>query len=347
METKGNENMKLYDTNGWLNWEEIITHATNTDKRLIICVGGRGIGKTYGVLNYLYDHDIFFMFMRTESKEIEFLYNDDMNPFNDLNDDKHIDVHARRLNEYYGAFYEQSNEGEEKQLSIMSALSTIGKTRGFGGARKIKIVVYDEFIPESHVKRMKNQGLAVMNAYETINRNRELQGEPPLLMILLSNANTLDNDVLTELNVLPLHDKLKNQYAENDKIMLIEPNESPISYKKQLTGLYGVSKRFDNMSIKNKFVGAYNGNIRSMNLKNGQLWLVYDELCFWRFTDNTIIYVNSYKPNNAKPLFVFDDSDFERKRFRKEYFALWRMYLTGMIKFETSKHEAIFNRIWE
>lgn len=340
--------MRLYDENGWLDWDSIINHALNTGKRLIFCIGGRGIGKTYGCLDYVYDNDIPFMFLRTESKEIEFLFNDDMNPFNDLNDIKHIDVHAKRINEYYGAFYEHCEDNDnDKQLGLMAALSTIGKTRGFGGARKIKIVIYDEFIAEAHVKRMKAQGLAVCNAYETINRNRELQGEPPLLMILLSNANTLDNDVLTELDVLPLHDKLKNQYAENDKIMLIEPNESPISYKKSLTGLYGISKRFDNMSIKNKFVGAYNGNIRSMSLKNAQLWLVYDDLCFWKFSDNNYIYVNSYKPNNQKPLFVFDDSNFEKKRFKKEYFALWRAYLSGLIRFETSKHEAIFNRIWE
>ena len=335
--------MNIYDKNGFLNIPEI----AKTEPFIKCIIGGRGIGKTYGVLDYSYERGEKFVLLRTTQSEAEFLYNDDFNPFKSLNRDKGYDVHCERLNQYMGIFYEMVDD-VKKIIGYVLALSTVSKIRGFdASASDVRRIIYDEFIPESHVKKIKNSGFALMNAYETINRNRELFGEPPCELWLLSNANTVDSDILLELNILPLHDKIKNSVAFNENILLIEPCESPISYRKSQTGIYKLSRSFNSMSLDNKFVGHYDGNIKSMSLKNSALWITYNELQFYTFRDSNLVYVTLYKRKNDKPLYSYGESDFEKKKFKNECGSLFNLYLNGSMYFENTKCEALFARIWE
>lgn len=331
----------IYDKNGFLDIPNIAK-----EKQFIKCIiGGRAIGKTYGVLKYSYEIKQKFVLLRTTQAEAEFLYNEDFNPFKTINRDCGYDIHCERLNNYMGIFYIEV-ESVKVVIGYVLALSTISKIRGFDSS-DVRRVIYDEFIPESHVKKIKNSGLALLNAYETINRNRELFGEPPCELWLLSNANDIDSDILLELDILPLHDKIKNNIAYNDEILLIEPTESPISYKKSQTGIYKLSRSFNSMSLDNKFVGHYDGNIRSMSLNNSALWIVCNDLKFYTFKDNNLVYVTMYKRKNDKPIYSYGESDFEKKKFKTECGALFNMYLSGNMYFENTKCEALFNRIWE
>lgn len=331
----------IYDQNGWLD----IPSIAKTKQFIKCIIGGRGIGKTYGVLDYSYASKDKFILMRMTQSECDLLYQDDLNPFKSLNNDKGYEVHAERLNKYIGIFYTLVDD-VKVICGYILALSTVSKIRGFD-ASDVKRIIFDEMIEESHAKKLKNSGLALLNAYETINRNRELKGEPPCELWLLSNANTLDSDILLELNILPLHDKLKNGVACDDNILLIEPTNSPISYKKSATGIYSLSRTFNKMALSNEFVGHYDGNIKSMNLKNAQLWITYSTLCFYTFRDSNTIYCTEYKRRTEKPLYQYSDSDYEKKKFKVEAGSLFNLYLTGDMYFENTKCEALFNKIWE
>lgn len=335
--------IKIYDQNGWLNIPEI----ASTPQFIKCIIGGRGIGKTFGVLNYSYERKEKFILLRTTQSEAEFLYNADFNPFKSLNSKFGYDVHCEKLNQYIGIFYELVDDVKVITGYVL-ALSTIAKIRGFD-ASDVKRIIYDEFIPESHIHNsvIKNGGMALLNAYETINRNRELEGLPPCELWLLSNANNIDSDIMLELDLLPLHDKVRNGIATTSDVILIEPTESPISYRKSQTGIYRLSRSFNKMSLSNQFVGHYDGNIKSMNLNNSSLWIIYDNLCFYTFRDNNIVYVTQYKRKNDQPLYQYGDSNFEKKKFKNEAGSLFNLYLSGDMYFENTKCEALFNKIWE
>lgn len=333
--------MNIYTNEGWLN-----IPAIAKEEQFIKCIiGGRGIGKTYGVLNYAYQTNEKFVLLRTTQTEADFLFNDDFNPFKSLNRDNGYDVHCERLNNYMGIFYIVI-DNIKKIIGYVLALSTISKIRGFDSS-DVTNIIFDEFIPESHVHKIKNSGIALLNAYETINRNRELKGEKPCTLWLLSNANDINSDILLELNILPLHDKIKNSVACNKHVLLIEPENSPISESKSKTGIYSLSITFNKMAINNKFAGHYEGNIKSMTLKNCALWVMYDNLCFYTFKDNNLTYCTQYKRKNDKPLYKYGDSDFEKKKFKIECSWLLKLYLSGNMYFENTKCELLFNRIWE
>ena len=333
--------MNIYDQNGFLNVPEIAK-----ENQFIKCIiGGRAIGKTYGALKYAYESKEKFILLRTTQSEAEFLYQEDFNPFKTLNRDMHINVHCERLNQYMGIFYIEENQ-TKIVIGYVLALSTVSKIRGFDSS-DVRRIIYDEFIQESHIKKLRGAGFALLNCYETINRNRELFGEKPCELWLLSNANNIDSDILLELNILPLHDRIKNMVASDENILLIEPDNSPISYKKSQTGIYKLSRSFNEMSLNNKFVGHYDGNIKSMSLKNSALWIVSGSLKFYTFRDSNVVYVTEYQRKNEKPIYSYGTSDYEKKKFRNECSSLFNLYLSGAMCFESTKCEALFNKLWE
>ena len=44
---------KIYDKSGWVNWEYIAGQKA----AFCMVVGARGVGKTYGLMKYLLEHD--------------------------------------------------------------------------------------------------------------------------------------------------------------------------------------------------------------------------------------------------------------------------------------------------
>ena len=66
----------------------------------------------------------------------------------------------------------------------------------------MQLWIFDEFIPERHERPIKNEGAAFLNAYETMNRNRELQGYKPIQTLCLANANDLGNPIFMELGLV-------------------------------------------------------------------------------------------------------------------------------------------------
>ena len=84
--------MRLFDENGYLDMGEII----GTGYPFIFIVGGRGIGKTYGALKYVYENDIFFMYMRRTQSQIDLVNKEQFNPFNAINADLGVYVRPKR-----------------------------------------------------------------------------------------------------------------------------------------------------------------------------------------------------------------------------------------------------------
>ena len=159
-----------------------------------VYIGGRGIGKSYSALRQLaldVPADEKWIYMRRTGKEIEACSTEFGNPFKTINKDFGTlivpESGGKGAAEY---FYNELDEDNPQLVGYGVALSTFAGLRSMD-LSDVTVTVFDEFIPERQVKRIKAEGDALLNFYETVNRNRELQGRPPMRLILLSELENM------------------------------------------------------------------------------------------------------------------------------------------------------------
>lgn len=195
----------LYTKEGWIDTDVIF----NDPAPFIIMVGGRGIGKTYGILREVLRRDLRFIYLRRTQSQIDVIKLKELNPFHAINTGEGTDITTSPIGKYMCGFYHADEEGKSigAPVGIGVALSTFANIRGVDGST-YDIIVFDEFIPERHERGIKEEGTALLNALETINRNRELQGQLPVKTIFLSNSNNLDSPILDALGALRTVDNM-------------------------------------------------------------------------------------------------------------------------------------------
>lgn len=243
-----------------------------------IFVGGRGTGKTYSGLGHFVNPneptDDMMLLMRRTATELEYLVDKETgeagNPFKTLNDHNHTNYGIKSIVKNLYGIYDRLEDAESgklthvgKPIGYACALSTIASIRGIDFSN-ITDIVYDEFIPEKHVKRMRGESDALLNAYETINRNREFDGRPPVRLWMLANSNDIYNPVFQGLGLVSEAEKMvragkQHKYFKNRGLAL-HILDSPESFveKKRNTALYKLTagSQFSEMALNNSF--AYN-----------------------------------------------------------------------------------------
>ena len=159
---------------------------------------------------------------------------------------------------------EESATSEQKNImGVGVALSSLGALRGvdFGDVTEI---YFDEFIPAESVVRtpaIKTAGRLFLNAYETINRNRELLGQAPVRAIFTANAFSLDSDILATFQCIDaiqyMQRKGQKRYTDTERSVYIELCDAPeVSAAKMQTALYKAIRKDDDylkMAVKNEF----------------------------------------------------------------------------------------------
>lgn len=237
-----------------------------------LVIGGRATGKTYGSICYALDHKQQFAFIRRTQTQIDLLSKPDLNPFQAVAFDRGIDLHTVPLSKQHSAIML-----DMEQIGFMAALSTFSNMRGFS-SDQTTLLVYDEFIPETHERAINNEDTVFFNMYETINRNRELKGRPALQALLLSNSNFLASPILLALglaDILPgMRDKGQTEYVNTSRgIALFNLWDSPISEQKRHTALYKATEgsSFASMSLDNAFSLDDLRDIESRPLKGCKL----------------------------------------------------------------------------
>lgn len=341
--------MGLYDINGYLNIQWI------RDKCLAFnfITGGRATGKTYGALSNVLDNKDKFMFMRRTQTQIDLAGRDDFSPFKKINEDRNIYIKSCPVSKYNNGFYKTVKDDNGiynaagEPIGYTCALSTISNMRGFD-ASDCKVLIYDEFIPEKHERPIRNEGTAFLNAYETMNRNRELLGDPPLQVLALSNSNSLANAIFMELGLVRIVENMKKHNQEvyidkNRSLGIFLLDNSPIANKKADTVLYRLAEgtSFADMSLANDFVDDDFSNIKSMNLKEFTPLVNVGELAIYQHKSEYIYYVTGHKSGRPEE---FGTSEQERSRFKRLYLWLWNSYLNGDVYFEEFIMKALFEK---
>ena len=290
--------MNIYTSDGWVD-----LRGPFKDPRFFtyICIASRQVGKTYSAANYVLNElDGGFLWMRRTDTEVQtMMTRPDANPFIEIHSDITIEKSDAK------ALFDINDISEDppKWRGYLGALSRLYTVRGFKLSDYIDFMVYDEFIPEKHVRRMAGEGDALLNIYTTLNGNRELHGQPPLKMALLANANNLNSDVLFKLGVTDkikkMSDKGQELFMDPDRGLVIMLPKAPEVIKRRkrsaLARLIGEDSEFYQMAYENKF--AYNSDlyVLAVDPRSVRPYLVIGDVFIYVKKDNTGFYVSLKK----------------------------------------------------
>lgn len=334
--------MKLYLKSGYLDVPHVAEVADRNNISIIIIIGKRQIGKTYGVLKFMLDEQKQFILLRSVMAEMDMLKHNVASPFDAIKGYSGRVVFESET-QYTANIVriDESEEGEEKtNIGMLSALSAIGRVRGING-RRFSDVVYDEFIPESHLLKVKNGGDAFLNMYTTIAGNREIEGEKPLRVWLLANSNNLDNDILNALNITGIVEKMslrgeESRILKDRGIMVILPDSQLITEKRKRGALYraiGGDSKFSQMAYENAF--AYNDytDVSTKPLQEYKpLISVGGSFTIYLHKSDKVLYVCDIVDNNARHKYT--QSDYDRMKFTRDYPEVKAAYLRGRFTFQ-------------
>lgn len=332
--------MGIYLDNGYLDIEKILKYKQPFN----FVVGGRGTGKTYGALKSAYESGSRLMLMRRTQAQCDLINKPEFNPYKAINADIHSNVSVKSISKYNSKLIEEY-EDSEKLVGYTCALSTISNMRGFD-ASDVKLLIYDEFIPEKHERALKNEGSAFLNAYETINRNRELKGEEPLQVLCLANAFNVANPIFLELGLVGRCEKMRNAgqelYIDKSRgIVLVLLQRSSISNAKADTALYRISSgSYSKFALSNDFVYNNTDNIKSKSLKEYKLICTVGEISIYKHKSKREYYVSEHRTGTA-PEYKSDEVGLNR--FRKNHgLMLYGAYMRNRVTFESMLTKSLF-----
>ena len=312
-------------------------------KNLNILFGGRGIGKTFSILkhrceNALSDDNSKFIWLRDSAEVVKKIAagNSLTNPIRSVCPNFPEITIDKSSGNY--CFIANPKTDNYKVLGYLMALSTFHNARGISYEDVVNIT-WDEFIPEEGTVIKKNQGAVFLNAYESINRNREFDGKAPVQIIFLSNTNDIYSDVLADLGVNQIIESMvyNEETVYNDADMWIEFLSSETFYqKKKDTFIYRINKndKFNDMALNNKF----NNNLalvkRDLNLKGAKgLFTLTSRYTLIQCADNSLY----WKLGVWKGLQDYDmDNDQEAILYRLLFNDKLRLsYIAGQMFFDS------------
>lgn len=335
----------LYKEGGWVDARPLL----DCDSTFIFGYGARAIGKTYNVLDELRERalatDRKFILLRRQQTQADFVSKQEFSPFKPIDMDKGTTTDTKRLDKFTTAFIV-----DDRIIGYVMALSTVTNIRGFDGS-DVDVIFYDEFIPEKHARPIKNESDALWNCYETINRNRELFGNPPLKLIGMSNANDIANEIFLSLGVVDRIDAMKRKgqsvYVNREKsLAIVDYQNAEISDKKKETALYKLTagSDFEKMAIGNEFLNEFSSEYRSIPLVECSPVVSVGEICIYKHKSEPFFYISTHTAGSPEH---FGSGNTERKRFQNAFFYLWQMYLTRRIIFESKLCEILFRKYFE
>lgn len=310
--------------------------------------GGRGTGKTYGALEYLLESNTRFMLLRRTASQAQIVQNPAMTPIKSVVNDHGWKYTVAPVVKGIGGIYEyQNTDGKDELIypaaGYIASLSTFANVRGFD-ASDIDAIFYDEFIKEAHEKGMKGEADALLNAYETMNRNRELQGRKPIKMVAASNSTDLANPYFVRLGLVTEFERMRQKgqmvrELPNRDTCIIDLQHSPISEQKRNTALYRMARNteFASMALDNDF-GVDMGQYKSKSLKEYKPMLAVGELIVYRHKSRQEFYISPHRSGNPP---YYGTSKQELTRFRLQNRWLVAAYINQQISFESYFCEAL------
>ena len=280
---------------------------------------------------------------------------DELSPFRVYGDMFGGPVLCRPISKYVTGVYFSVKDEEGNDIPSgpcigeICALSAIANLRGFDTS-DIEYIIFDEFIPEKSSAKQKYLGDALLNAYETINRNRELFGKDPVKLFALANSNDLGNDIFISLGLVRAVEKMSRKGSEfyQDRkrgITVIMLSQSVISEKKRKTALYQLTKgsEYEKMALDNDFAYDDRFNIRTMPIREYRPLFSWGGITCYEHKSSSQFYV-TFHLSGSPDIF---EGEVGRKECRRIYASIWKEYYAGRVYFETYDALRIFRTLYD
>ena len=345
---------KLYLPNGYLNMGYLIEEGNP----FVTCIGGRGIGKTYGAFEYLIEHGLRFLYIRRTQTQVDTVTSDDYNPLKPINADKNWRYMAfsipktdtYTIAEEYINDRGRSEPAEGTSVGIAGALSTFANLRGFSG-EDIDVIFYDEFIKEKHQADMKGEAEAFFNLCETVIRNRELKGKPPCKVLMFSNSTDAANPLFLELGIVSTVMKMQKSGQDfmdipERALTVVLPHDSPVSDAKKETALYKFTRgtTFERSSLENEFVNNQPTSVISRRLLEYKPIVHVGEICIYKHKSERKYYVSEHVGGSPE---TYNSSEKELAIFRRRYKRIMLAVYEDRIDYENYTCELLFDKYFQ
>ena len=331
---------KLYTKAGWVNWDYIM----NQPESIISVVGARGTGKTYGVMKWLIEHDKRFIYVRRLKTQLDECRKEVGNPFKKLNFDLDMNIKPFPAG---GTVSFNIDERGGKNVAVGVALSVVANIRGVDYS-DYDYIVFDEFISSDGERPIKNEFQAFLNFYETVNRNREIEGRTAVKCIMLGNANRISNAYFTGWHcmrrVLNMIRGKQYVWRTDDRTrMIILLIDSPISEKKQETVLYqNANSDFIMMALDNAF-RTDETKIKSEPLREYIHIVSVGEIGIYKHKSKRKYYVSATICKDP----YYDAFGIGLKMFQQDYYMLRIYYMVNKtVTFESFECELLFRELY-
>lgn len=334
--------MKLFDDKGYPNIDAIIDNGESFN----LATGGRGTGKTVSTLATFIRREIPFIWMRRTQKECDLIGHPEFSDITRYNEVFGMQCVVKKVTKNNSIV--TINKDSDKPIAVTCSLAGLSGMRGINGRDK-DWLFYDEFIPEKSTRKMTGEGDAFLNAFETLNRNRELEGDAPLKLMAHSNSNNLSNELYLALGVVINVENMIRKQKEfvrltKRHLMLLSYHNSPISAAKKNTVLYemlGEENSYYKMAINNEF--SYNdfGNIKSCNIAEYKPLVGLGELCIYIHKHRQELYVTSHRTGTVE---YFNCNTMGLKRFIRKYRWIWDAHINQIVFFENFLCQSLFER---
>lgn len=331
---------KIYDASGWVNWDYIASQPA----AFTAVVGARGVGKTYGLFKKLVSEKKKFIYLRRLKSQIDQCSKVEGNPFKKLNTDLDHDIKPFPSGGII-LFRETDKAGEIAAAGV--ALSVVANIRGIDFS-DYDYIVFDEFISSAGERPIKHEFESFLNFYETVNRNRELEGKEPVKCFMLGNANTLINPYFSAWHFMKTACRMiaggqMVWRSDDNSRMIILLLNSPISNKKRDTALYqNADTDFITMALDNAF-RTDETNIRSEPLTEYQHIVSVGELGIYKHKSERKYYVSSTQQNTP----YYDSFGIGLRMFQQDYYMLRIHYMVSKnVWFESFELEIIFRELF-
>lgn len=331
---------QIYTAEGYADQERMIILG----QTFIFQIGARGTGKTYGAMKYVIERKKRFLYLRRTKTESDLVKTGIANPFKVINRDLDIEVKPNK-GQYFFPFML-----DNEIIGYGAALSTFSNVRGVDFS-DVEIILYDEFIPEKSARPIKEEFSALMNMYETVNRNRELKGQPAVKLVCMANSNKLDNPIFLGLEIVNriAHMMEKKIEVYNDfskELTVYMLMKSPISDAKRKTALYKLTagNEFQEMALNNMF-DLDNDAIRPSKIREYIPSVKVGELCIYRHKSRKEYYVSCVVNGTFQK--VYSTSDIDLQRFLHNHINIFDMYIHNKVFFEDAVSVFLFEKFFD
>ena len=284
------------------------------------------------------------MYFRRLQTQIDIVAKPEFSPFKKLDRVRKFITTSKPISKNVFGFYAGD---DEKMIGYAGALSTFQNLRGFDGS-DISTILFEEAIPKLSERSLPNEWFALMDAYETINRNREIdEGKPPVKLVLIGNSNNTAAPILVQAGLVSRIERMKQTgqqvFADPERsLLLIVLRDTKLGEEKADTAMYkflGRDNAYTRASLDNSPPEEWGRMTASRPLREYKPVVAVGEICIYKHKSRAEWYVSGHVSGSPDR---YGAGDQDLRRFRILYRMLWAAFIERRVWFENTVCEVLF-----